>query len=679
MHPHCITSEITNEWLRQLIRKLRDYARYWYDCCKGPGSSKPNRKNVYGRAKCGFCSNEITLIRDGVLKRITYLCASCQLFPKQHDIIERKRRESISNNILPTARIFFPIQGKHGLLNRLDPDGCHINSYDNSSNSNDSNKNNSLIHGSGDDKDYLLGILPVQDLSGWKCQHCTLENPSHLTICEICDTIRPTRNILDDNEACSYSTSSKGCFLGNHLKNGNCSKEYSVTERSLHAYSDNACHFINPVRNIREEGGSSGSSVINDRLIRGEISVNRYPNTSYHNDYRITCDFNNNDKKNNNSNDNNNNNNNNNCSNTKYICMSNTSTYSSTDSIYSTIEASSHTDAYIATSVDTNCITSINDVHNYNHYGGGEEKNYWHYNKENVNTDGNCKKYDNDHNRCGGNYKNDNNNNDGNDINNDNDNSNDNKSNNNNNNNNDNSINDNFNNNINNNNSNNDNNNNNSNNDNNNNNNNNNNLHRDSSFIQHTNITLDTVAAAPVVVNDDDISGSGHAFIIPLFCKCTKQCTLHRVRKSGPTNSRLFWSCTARKCDFFSWGDGTFPKCQHGSPTTVRRVLKIGPTNGKYFFCCSQEKKCDFFLWSSKHITQSQLLLKSKPLSQSLPVPLFQCPLPLSCSLITNHYPQNHENNIKSCTKRSSTNSNNENEKNVPVALKRFKYVTIPL
>ena len=93
----------------------------------------------------------------------------------------------------------------------------------------------------------------------------------------------------------------------------------------------------------------------------------------------------------------------------------------------------------------------------------------------------------------------------------------------------------------------------------------------------------------------------GITFITPQFCKCSVQGTLHRVRKSGPTNSRLFWSCSIRKCDFFSWADGSFPKCQHGAPCTVRRVLKPGPTNGQYFFSCSLSAKCEFFLWSSKH------------------------------------------------------------------------------
>ena len=638
MHPHCITSEISNEWLRQLIRKLRDYARYWYDCCKGPGSSKPNRKNVYGRAKCGFCNNEITLIRDGVLKRITYLCASCQSFPTQHDIIEKKRRENISNNILPTARIFLPIQGQGGHVKNIifDPVGCPINSHDNNCNKNKSNINNSTINGNENDKNDFQGIFPVQDPCNWKCHYCTLENPNHLTVCEICDTVRPSKNILHDNKATSYSTDSKECSFGNHPIDGNGSREYSVAEAFSYAYSDSACHDINIVRNNREERESIGPSFIDNRLIRNERSSNSYPNQNY-NYHNFNNNLNRNDVQNNNSN-------------SQYICTSNTSTYSNSSRIFSIGGPISNRNAHTTTSTSSDTIINAldNDVESFSYDGRGEKNKFWQINKENMDNNVNDKKDDNN--------SNDNNNNHNHNHNHNHNNSNKNNIYSNGSNNNSNG----------NNNSNDNNNNNNSNNKNSNNNDN------DSSCIQHSNIVLDTAVRASVGVNDEDISGSGHAFIVPLFCKCTKQCTLHRVRKSGPTNSRLFWSCTARKCDFFSWGDGTFPKCQHGSPTTVRRVLKIGPTNGKYFFCCSQEKKCDFFLWSSKHVSQCQILLKSKPLPQSLP-------LPLSCSLITNHYPQNQnqENKIISSSKRSLPNSLPEN--NIPVVCKKFKFVTIPL
>lgn len=94
-------------------------------------------------------------------------------------------------------------------------------------------------------------------------------------------------------------------------------------------------------------------------------------------------------------------------------------------------------------------------------------------------------------------------------------------------------------------------------------------------------------------------------------CKCSHPATLNRVRKSGPTQNRLFWSCTQkpcdnkvkkeRCCDFFHWADLRFPKCsQHSQGYTImRRVLKAGPNNGRYFFSCFMDK-CTFFVWESE-------------------------------------------------------------------------------
>jgi GRF zinc finger len=94
-------------------------------------------------------------------------------------------------------------------------------------------------------------------------------------------------------------------------------------------------------------------------------------------------------------------------------------------------------------------------------------------------------------------------------------------------------------------------------------------------------------------------------FLHPAACRCSlpQICTLQRVRKEGPTHGRLFWSCSNRKCSFFSWADGSFPKCQHGQPACLRRVLKPGPTNGKYFFSCcmSKSSQCGFFMWCDQH------------------------------------------------------------------------------
>lgn len=333
MHPHSILSEIDDVWLICLIKKLRDYARYWYDCCKGPGASKPNRKKVYGQHKCGVCGSSITLIRDGVLQRITYFCNKCQLCPAQHYNPARCKQSS-----------FFsprPIEVKE--------------------------------------------VQNVMEASKWVCSHCTLDNASSLMECEICGTVR------------------------------------------------------NPI--------------IQEKIIPTHSSTTLTPYaSSYFEHCALQGDSNNGVK-----------------------CANKSSSLSST-SIHTPTSRSSGT---------------INNNKN--------------------------------------------------------------------------------------------------------------------GMIREQNFPMCGIPMQSIMPNISNMptDNSVTSFITPLFCTCQKQGELHRVRKSGPTNSRLFWSCSDRKCSFFSWADGTFPKCEHGVPSTVRRVLKPGPTNGQYFFSCSQESKCKFFMWSDKHVPAS--------------------------------------------------------------------------
>jgi GRF zinc finger len=331
MHPHCVTSEIDEVWLRCLVRKLRDYARYWYDCCKGPGASKPNRKNVYGRQNCGVCGSVICLIRDGVLQRITYLCSKCQIFPAQH-----RHQESLKNQ---SGEKFFAPGRSTICLEVRKPD--------------EEQKDDICVKAS------------------WTCLYCTLDNVPDLMTCEICNTVRHAASVpraVESSTSCAYSESNM-----------------SVVRTPFHSAD--------------KSDGSQGDTVPSACPDGTRASLGKF----------------------------------------------------------------------------------IND--------------------ENIN----------------------------------------------------------------------------------------NNVR-----------PQPKVDAAVSAVGDGD--GTGHSFLLPMMCKCFKQGGLNRVRKSGPTNSRLFWSCSGRKCDFFSWADGTFPKCQHGAPCTVRRVLKPGPTNGQYFFSCSQETKCNYFLWSNKHV-----------------------------------------------------------------------------
>ena len=145
------------------------------------------------------------------------------------------------------------------------------------------------------------------------------------------------------------------------------------------------------------------------------------------------------------------------------------------------------------------------------------------------------------------------------------------------------------------------------------------------------------------------------------YCQCSdkKLSQLQRVRKPGPTNNRLFWSCSQnkyKKCNFFHWADLNFPRCKCTTGTTastvagnggssyqtnqsvtavshttgtqtvtqntklaattpavtlrpndtklsneitvLRRVLKPGSNNGRYFFSCNGNKSCHFFVWA---------------------------------------------------------------------------------
>lgn len=83
----------------------------------------------------------------------------------------------------------------------------------------------------------------------------------------------------------------------------------------------------------------------------------------------------------------------------------------------------------------------------------------------------------------------------------------------------------------------------------------------------------------------------------------TKSLALKRVRKQGPNNGRLFFSCRGAGCSFFQWGDVHFPKCSCPSaPQSVLRVSKKETSGGRWFFACrglDPGKRCNFFSWAS--------------------------------------------------------------------------------
>ena len=99
-------------------------------------------------------------------------------------------------------------------------------------------------------------------------------------------------------------------------------------------------------------------------------------------------------------------------------------------------------------------------------------------------------------------------------------------------------------------------------------------------------------------------------------CKCSTSTKLQRVRKAGPNQGRLFWSCPKRQeqsCGAFIWADAAFPSCGCTKKALLRRVLKPGATNGRYFFSCpapsggsgkgtgGSGSGCGFFSWESNH------------------------------------------------------------------------------
>ena len=71
---------------------------------------------------------------------------------------------------------------------------------------------------------------------------------------------------------------------------------------------------------------------------------------------------------------------------------------------------------------------------------------------------------------------------------------------------------------------------------------------------------------------------------------------LKRVRKTGHTAGRLFFSCQASGCNFFAWADAGFPRCNcqqavapgAARPASVLRVSKKEGSGGRWFFSCGQ-------------------------------------------------------------------------------------------
>ena len=535
MHPHCITSHINDAWLKMLIIKLKDYARYWYYCCAGPGPNKINKKNVYGRQNCGICNCVISLIRDGVLKRITYLCPKCQLFPDAYERNEKNKKQKLT----PQELFFTPGQGqfrpgKENIIQgeRIDNNNNNGNN-NNINNGNNNTNNNDEYNNNNNNNDLGMKTVTVPNTQKWTCAYCTLDNPFNLQICEICDTIRP---VTKESSSC---------------------KERSVEEAKIVCQNNS---LINLPNCDNDSGNILKYIAFDNTNITTNININNSRSNYFLNE---DCDTNNhlNILCNSNYNTNNNNNNNGNNSNGNHS-KNNSENY------------------HNMISENQNCCNDFNNEYNQN----TENKFEPIFFEKNGDSGSGSSSSSSTVGGAGS-------------------------------------------------------------------------SRRDSSS---------SGSGGDSSSNDSNNgNGSGHSLIIPLLCNCTKQSTLHRVRKNGSTNGRLFWSCSGRKCDFFSWADGTFPKCQHGLPTTVRRVLKPGVTNGFYFFCCTQLTKCNFFLWTSKHILPAPTPTPTPPLS--LPLNPHPYPPPPSTPIITNGI-------LSKSVKRKIEIADNK-----LTEIKKFKFVSIPL
>lgn len=81
---------------------------------------------------------------------------------------------------------------------------------------------------------------------------------------------------------------------------------------------------------------------------------------------------------------------------------------------------------------------------------------------------------------------------------------------------------------------------------------------------------------------------------------------LRRVRKAGPNQGRLFYSCRGHGCELFKWADADFfPRCAcPDAPIAGLRVSKKQDTGGRWFFGCRRDAKarCEHFAWAPANV-----------------------------------------------------------------------------
>lgn len=79
------------------------------------------------------------------------------------------------------------------------------------------------------------------------------------------------------------------------------------------------------------------------------------------------------------------------------------------------------------------------------------------------------------------------------------------------------------------------------------------------------------------------------------------QLILRRVR-NGANTSRIFHTCQAKQCKYFSWADTYFPQCRC-KKRAILLMSKTERSGGKWFFSCSNQNKknkCGYFAWAQQ-------------------------------------------------------------------------------
>lgn len=82
----------------------------------------------------------------------------------------------------------------------------------------------------------------------------------------------------------------------------------------------------------------------------------------------------------------------------------------------------------------------------------------------------------------------------------------------------------------------------------------------------------------------------------------TRWVRLRRVRKVGPTQHRLFYTCQqphGPQCPYFAWADAHLPNCHSCHQKTRLRVSKKEHSGGQWFLSCGGVTCSKYFAWAT--------------------------------------------------------------------------------